>query len=132
MSLRTLIILEFLAILSAVVMTPLVRGPEYLIFFGILWFALFLAKFIFRWPIIVPMMLYLSNGGTRLFVGKAMGMAKFDYLIAMLILGPVLYVMIACSPKGRSGSYFGSGGGGSSGGGCGGGGGGGCGGCGGG
>ncbi len=79
---------------------------------------------------LLPVIIYVSAGISRMIAGQEYGMSRFGFLWLMMIGGPVLYFILAVGFNSGGGGGFSTGGcgGGGGGGGCGGGGGG-CGGC---
>ncbi|MCI5140175.1 MAG: hypothetical protein D3909_00190 [Candidatus Electrothrix sp. ATG1] len=113
-------------------MTPSVKGPAFLFYYFVLWFILLAAAKLNKWKVLFPIIIYFSAGISRYFIGQEHGMARFGGLWAMMIGGPVVYLILAIilhtgGGAGGDSGWLGCGGGCGSDGGCGGGGG--CGGC---
>lgn len=139
--LSSFLLFEIGAVFLSFSMTPDVKGPAFLFYYGFLWFILLAAAKGNKWKVLLPIIIYLSAGIARFIAGQHYGMSRFGIMWFMMFGGVILYFILAVGfnsggGSGRSGgggfSTGGgfSGGGGSGGGGCGGGGGGGgCGGC---
>jgi len=69
------------------------KGPTFLIFFGLLWLSLFVASFGLKTQVwggfagIVAFLLFEGIGIARIVIGIRLGMEKFLYLIIIMIVG---------------------------------------------
>ena len=107
-------------------MTPGVKGPAFLFYYFLLWFILWGISKWNNWNAVLPLIIYVSAGLTRFFVGKEYGMSRFGFLWLMMLGGGFVYFLLALgfvsggSSSGGCGSSGCGGGGGGCGGGCGG------------
>ncbi|WPD22405.1 MAG: hypothetical protein SD837_19725 [Candidatus Electrothrix scaldis] len=129
------ILIEYGAVHLSLLMTPLIGDANFLLYYVVLWFVLLIMTKLNDWEILVPIVVYVSAGVTRIIAGHEYGLSGFGCIWGTMFEGPVGYLLLANFSQGTGGGFGtggGCGGGGGmsgSGGGCGGGGGGGCGGC---
>ncbi|MCW5213544.1 hypothetical protein VU04_11630, partial [Desulfobulbus sp. TB] len=76
-------------------MTPDVKGPDFAVYYFLLWFVLLAVAKLSEWKMVAPIIIWCSSGIARFIDGQEHGMSDLDCLWPTMFVGTILYFWIA-------------------------------------
>ncbi|RWX51243.1 hypothetical protein VU01_11771, partial [Candidatus Electrothrix marina] len=102
--LSSFLFFEIGAVYLSFSMTPDVKGPAFLFYYGFLWFILLAVAKWNNWKVLLPIIIYFSAGIARFIAGQQHGMSRFGIMWFMMFGGVILYFVFALSSHSGGGS----------------------------